>query len=303
MRGFEVENLTGDFLINNDEVIVSGLNLKTQRSNISLNVSARDFPLFGGEILIEEVPFRLELNTNEFNFDDLTNFIPAIELLQGSIKTYIHVHGTLDELTIQNLDVALNKTRLRGRGNIKNVLDGAQMLIDVKFSESYFHSADPDSILRTIDIPVYGGYGAIKFDTLYFKGEPLKFNAGMIVETDRGEFDAIVLMDLTKEDMIYDISLNTQSLDLSPVINLPTSLNSHIVVKGKGTSLDSMNTHISVIGNWSEIQNRNYQKLIFDLTASRGDINYDLSFKSDTTNGDVSGKINFADLSKIRECK
>ena len=297
LRGFEVENLTGDFLINNDEVIVSGLNLKTQRSNISLNVSARDFPLLGGEIQIEEVPFRLELNTNEFNFDDLTNFIPAIKLLQGSIKTYIHVHGTLDELNIQNLDVALNKTRLRGRGNIKNVLDGAQMLIDVKFSESYFHSADPDSILRTIDIPVYGGYGTIKFDTLYFKGEPLKFNAGMIVETDRGEFDAIVLMDLTKEDMIYDISLNTQSLDLSPVINLPTSLNSHIVVKGKGTSPDSMNTHISVIGNWSEIQNRNYQKLIFDLTASRGDINYDLSFKSDTTTGDVSVKINFADLS------
>jgi len=35
-------HLSGDFQINNDEVIVSGMNLKTQRSNISLNVSARN---------------------------------------------------------------------------------------------------------------------------------------------------------------------------------------------------------------------------------------------------------------------
>lgn len=297
LRGFEVINLTGDFLINNDEVIVSGLNIKTRRSNISLNVSTKDFPVLGGEIQIATVPFRLELNANEFNFDDLANFVPAIELLQGSIKTNIRIRGTLDELNIQNLDIAINKTRLRARGNVKNVLDGAQMLIDVNFLESYIHSADPDSILRTIDIPVYDGYGNLKFDTLYFKGEPLKFNAGIKVETDRGEFDAIVSMNLTQEDMVYDISLNTQSLDLSPIINLPTSLNSHIVAKGKGTSPDNMNTHVSVIGNWSEIQNRNYQKLIFNLTGSGGDFNYDLSFKSDTTTGDVSGKINFADLS------
>ncbi len=297
LRGFVVENLTGDFLINNDEVIVSGLNLKTKRSNISLNVSVKNFPVLGGDIQIEEVPFRLDLFADEFNFDDLANFVPAIELLQGSIKTNIRIRGTLDELNIQNLDIAINKTRLRGRGNVKNVLDGAQMLIDVNFSESYIHSADPDSILRTIDIPVYDGYGTIKFDSLYFKGEPLKFKAGMLVKTDRGQIDAIVALDLTKDDIIYDAVMLTQNFDLAPFTGLSTTLNSHIIVKGKGTSPDSMDTHISVIGNWSEIQNRNYQKLIFDLTASGGDIIYDLSFKSDTTTGDVSGKINFTDLS------
>jgi hypothetical protein len=296
LRGLEVKNLTGDFLINNEEAIVSELNLKTKRSNILLNLSAKDFPLFGGDIQIEKVPLRLELNTNEFNFDDLTNFVPVIELLQGSIKTNIRTRGTLKELNILNLDIALNETRLRGRGSVKNVTDGDRMLIDVNFLESYIKPADPDSLLRTIDIPVYDDYGNLKFDTLYFKGEPLKFNAGVKVETSRGEFDAIVSMDLTQKEMVYDISLNTQSLDLSPIINLPTSLNSHIVVKGKGTSPESMKNHVSVIGNWSEIQNRNYQKLFFDLNASRGDIIYDLSFKSDTSTGDVSGKINFADL-------
>jgi hypothetical protein len=296
LRGFEVKNLTGDFLINNDEVIVSELNLKTQRSNISLNVSAKDFPVLGGEIQIKKVPLRLELNANEFNFDDLTIFVPATDILQGSIKTNIRTRGSLNELNILNLDIVLNETRLRGKGNVKNVTDGDRMLIDVNFLESYIKPADPDSLLRAIDIPVYAEYGSLKFDTLYFKGEPLKFNAGVNVATSRGEFDAIVSMDLTQKDMVYDISLNTQGLDLSPLINLPTSLYSHIIVKGKGTSPDSMNNHISVIGNWSEIQNQKYQKLIFNLTASRGDLNYDLLFKSDTTTGDVFGNINFTDL-------
>jgi len=296
LRGFEVKNLRGDILINNDEVIVSELNIKTQRSNFSLNVSAKDFPVLGGEIQIEEVPLRLELNANKFNFDDLTNFVPATEILQGSIKTNIRTRGTLNNLNILNLDIALNNTRLRGQGNVENVTHGDRMMIDMNFQESYINPATPDSLLRTIDIPVYADYGSIIFDTLYFKGEPLKFNAGVNAKTIRGEFDAILSMDLTQTDMVYDIKLNTQSLDLFPVINLPTSLNSNIVAKGKGTSPESMNNHIKVIGNWSEIQNRNYQRLYFDLTASRGDLNYDLSFKSDTISGDVSGKINFADL-------
>jgi hypothetical protein len=89
------------------------------------------------------------------------------------------------------------------------------MLIDVTFRDSYIKTTDPDSLLRTIDIPVYDSYGKLNFDTLYFKGEPLNFKAGMKVKTDRGEFDGIVSMDLTQEDMVYDISLSTQSLDLS----------------------------------------------------------------------------------------
>ncbi len=45
LSGFEVENITGLFLINNDEVDVTGLAIKTKRSNISLNVSAKEFPV------------------------------------------------------------------------------------------------------------------------------------------------------------------------------------------------------------------------------------------------------------------
>lgn len=293
LNGFKLKNISGDILIKDDEVFVNGLNLKTLRSNISLDVSAKNFPLFGGKIQINKVPFQLRMVSNDFNFDDLTNFIPAIELLQGKLKTDISARGTLDNLNIQNLDIALNSTRLQGSGNVKNVLDGAQMFIDVNLSDSYFHPADPDSILRTIDIPVYDGYGTLKFDTLYFKGEPLNFNAGIVVKTVRGDFDAVVSMDLTKEDMVYDINLVTQNLDLAPVINLSSSLNSHIVLKGEGTSPDRMNTDLSMVANWSEIQNRNYQKLNMIVSVADADVNYNIFFNADSSSGKLYGEIDY----------
>ena len=296
LNGFKLKNLSGDILINNDEVVINGLNLKTLRSNISLNVSAKKFPLLGGEIQIEKVPFKLSLLSNDFNFDDLTNFVPAIELLQGKVKTNFKVQGTLSDLNIQRMDVSFNNTRLNGRGNVKNVTDGERMLIDVIFTDTHFHPADPDSLLRTIDIPVYSDYGVFGFDTLYFKGEPLNFNAGILVKTTRGEFDAVVSMDLTKEDMVYDINLVTQNLDLAPVINLPSSLNSHIILKGEGTSPDRMNTDLSLVANWSEIQSKNYQKLNMFVSVADADVNFNLSFEADSSSGNIFGDVDYRKL-------
>jgi hypothetical protein len=298
LKGFELLNLSGDFIIENDKAGVTGLVLETSRSNISISAAAKSLPfLDGGEIQIEKVPLRLDLNANDFNFDDLENFIPSIELLKGSVKTLISARGTLDDLNIRSLDIGVDSTRLKGKGKVKNITGGAEMFIDMVFSDTYIHSTDPNRVMRTIDIPVYEDYGNLKFDTLYFKGEPLKFNAGMMVRTEKGEFDGIVAMDMTEDDMLYDIILNTQNLDLSSFINLHTRLNSHIVLKGAGTSPDSMNTYISLTANWSEIQNKMYQRLNFDVTASNAVVNYDISFSSDTASGKVFGDINFSDLS------
>ena len=131
------------------------------------------------------------------------------------------------------------ETHINLNGNLKNILGGDQMLIDVVFSDTYFHPDDPNMLLRTIDIPVYADYGILIFDSLYFKGKPLQFNSGMYVETERGNFDGIVTMDLLGKEMKYNIVLFTQRLDLSPVINIETNLNSHITLKGIGTSPDT----------------------------------------------------------------
>jgi hypothetical protein len=299
LKGFRLNNLSGNFLIDNEDIGLTGMKIVTDRSNILLSAAAKDFPILSGkEIQLEKVLFRLDLNAQDFNFDDLTNFIPATELLSGTVKTEISAHGSLNDLTLRHLDISFNDSRIQGIGNIKKVMNGAEMFVDMNFVDTYFNPADPDSLLRNIDIPVYNDFGTLTFDSLFFKGKPLNFNAGMKVRTDRGDFDGNIMMDLTEADMVYDINLFTQNLDLYPVINLSTNLNSHITLKGKGTSPDRMNSNITLAANRSEIKNKKYENLSFNLTASNGNIEHKVFFKSDRNSGTISGGIDFSNLNK-----
>ena len=294
LKGFVLKNLSGNINIQNNEISVNGLELNTDRSNVSLTATIKDFPILSGkEINIEESPLNVKLTANKFDFDDLTNFIPATEILEGALSTSLNAEGTMNDLTVNKLDVAFRKTHINLNGNLKNILGGDQMLIDVVFSDTYFHPDDPNILMRTIDIPVYADYGILIFDSLYFKGKPLQFNSGMYVETERGNFDGIVTMDLLGKEMKYNIVLFTQRLDLSPVINIETNLNSHITLKGIGTSPDNMNNELHFAANWSEVENRNYQSLDFNMVAADANLSYKLNFKSDTTSGVLAGEIDF----------
>ena len=298
ISGFQLKNFSGDFFIDRGNVGATGLNIKTSRSNLSLNIIAKNFHILGAERLqLERVPFRFDLKADDFNFDDLTNFITGTEILQGSVNTQISARGTLNNLSVKKLNVGFNNTRINGKGSLKRITDGGRMMIDMNLSESVFGVADPDTLFRNIDIPVFKGYSNLVFDTLHFKGEPLNFTSDMYVKTERGDFDGIVSMDLTQDDMVYDVTLFTQNLDLQPVINLPTNLNSHITLKGKGTSPDRMKTNLSITANWSEIKNKLYQNLNLKLFSQNANLKYDLSFKSDTASGNISGGINFANVS------
>lgn len=296
LSGFDLENLSGNFFIENDNVGVQDLNLVSSRTQLSLSAGVGNISIWGdSEINIEKAPMRLDLDAKKFDFDDLTNFIPATELLRGTVKTQLRARGTLNDLDVRQMDIGFNNTLITGNGNLKNITDGDRMKIDMDLSGSSIFAPDPDSLLRTINIPVYSDYGVLNFDTLYFQGEPLNFSSGLMVNTDKGEFDGVVAMDLKGEDMIYDIALFTQNLDLEPVINLPTNLNSHILLKGTGTSPESMINDINLTANWSEIKNRKYQRLNFKSSSKNGDLKYDLSFKTDSASGKISGDINFTD--------
>ena len=297
LEGFRLKNLSGSFSIKDDEIRVTGLNIETARSNLSLNASMKNFTVLnGGEFEIEKAPIFLDMNANEFNFDDLTNFIPATELLQGAVRTRLSANGTLSDLKISDLIVSFSETHLRASGELKDVTQGDRMQIDVMFRDSKINPDDGNGLLRNIDFPVYREYGVMQFDTLYFKGNPTNFTSAMYVQTQKGKFSGKVNLDLTQEEMVYDINLNTINLDLQPVIGLSTNLTGALHLKGVGTSPDKMRNVFSLNANTSRIQGRNYQMLKANVTSHDSLTDYSITFQSDTTSGKLTGRINFTNL-------
>jgi len=297
LDGFRLRNLSGKFIIEDDEMKVTGLTLVTSRSNLSVNASIKELPILSdGNFEIEKSPIFIDLVASDFNFDDLTNFVPATELLQGAVRLRLSANGTLNDLSLDNLLISFDETYLRTNGYLKNITQGEKMGIDVMFTDTKINPTDANNLLRDISIPVYLSYGVMQFDTLYFQGNPTNFTAGMHVLTEKGNFNGKVILDVTHDDLIYDITLNTINLDLQPVINLSTNLTGSVHVKGVGTSPDRMKNNLTFNANASKIQDRNYQMLKADVSSHDSLVNYNISFRSDTTSGILSGKINFTDL-------
>ncbi len=47
---------------------------------------------------IAKSPIKIELNAENINFDDLTNFIDGTDIFKGNVETHLNAEGTLNEL-------------------------------------------------------------------------------------------------------------------------------------------------------------------------------------------------------------
>ena len=298
LKGFKLNNLSGNFLVDRSNTSITGLIIETDRSNIVLNAAMKNFNVLNGNDRIETAPLKIDLAADKFNFDDLTNFVPSTSLLWGSVNTRISARGTLNNLFVRNIGIALDETRFNLSGKLKNITAGNGMLIDMKFSSVQINQSDVNDLLHTISLPVFKGYGLIEIDTLYFKGTPINFNAGLYARTDKGEFASVSSLDLTGKDIVYDIQFNSYGLDLNPVAGIYTYLNSSIKLKGTGFSPASLSSNLTFNADRSLINKRFYQSLKFSLGGAKGNIDFKLKFRSDTAKGNVTGTIDFENISK-----
>ena len=161
--GFRLQHLSGKFILLKDIAGIVDLNIITDRSSISLNAAASDFTPFNNDDFdIAKAPIKLQLNAQNINFDDLTNFIDGTDILKGNVKTVVDAEGTLNELKIKNLEVKLAETNLNAAGYLQHVTDGDKMSISMNFRNSFINQDDVTNLLPSLNIPTYKDYGVFK---------------------------------------------------------------------------------------------------------------------------------------------
>lgn len=294
--GFNLLNLSGNFIVLNDMAGITNLKIITERSFISLDAALSEFYLFGEEgINLKKSPVKIELSAMNFNFDDLTNFIDGTDILKGSVETHVSAEGTLSELELKNLEVKFNETNLNATGYLKNILDGGEMLINAKFQNSFVNQDDVTNLLPSIGIPTYKDYGVLKFDSLSFEGKPLDFSANMLLQTEKGRISGLVKMDLTGKDIVYDYQIRTKNLNLKPIAGINTKLNLNGSLVGKGFSPDSLETSIKIYADASTIEGMFFSNFNIAAEGSKGIINTHVSFKSLETQGRLNTDFDFKD--------
>lgn len=301
LTGFRLQHMSGKFILLKDIAGIVDLNIITERSSISLNAAASDFTPFNNDDFdIAKAPIKLELNAQNLNFDDLTNFIDGTDILKGNVKTTVDAEGTLNDLRIKNLEVKLAETDLNAAGYLQHVTDGDKMNISMNFRNSFVNQDDVTNLLPSLDIPTYKDYGVLRFDTLSYSGQPLNFAAAMLLHTDKGNISGLVKMDLTGEDISYDYQIKTSKLNIYPVAGINTNLNLTGNLKGKGFSPETLETDIKINAGASTIQGISFSKFSIDTEGSQGLIKSDVTFRSSETQGKLDTQFDFSDSTKTK---
>lgn len=292
---FKLNKLSGTFLLTPKIAGINKLHIVTDQSDFTVNAGISDVDLLGNFSTekLGEAPVRLSLDANKINFDDISTYVPEMNMLSGTIAANLDASGTLDNLSIKKLELKYNNTSLEAIARLKGLINSNNMFIDLTVQNSYLAPEDPSKLIKNLVVPDLTAFGVIKLDTLTFIGNTNNFKTRFTVKTEEGNINGSADLNFTQPEMNYNIKAFTQNLNLSSLVSINTILNSKINVSGTGTNPQSMKMQMALSANDSKIGNKFLKKVSINLTAANGLFNSDVSIGSDSLLIDINSNINF----------
>ena len=292
---FILRDLSGEFYINDDSLNVDNLKVRTAASRFTINARVKNFSIFDTTKNADftRADLKLDLSAGKFSFSDLSSFVPATNMLQGTASVNVKTSGTLKSLRLVSMDITYNNTHLETRGRIDNVDAGQNMNILVDFNNTFIDQQDISKLLPSLSIPVYDGYGIIRFDTLQYKGKPLDFFTKADIKTDQGSFVVKGSLSFEKIPMSYNLSFSTKNFNLAPITGVTSNLTSQGSIKGKGVSPDSLTASVKFFAGGSVVDGNRMDTLKLVADAKNKNIKYRLTAVSDTLHASLDGFFDF----------
>ncbi len=300
LEDFELENFSGDFYIDTNEVNINNLRILTSGSDISLTAKISNFNLFDSTAFsnLDKAKISADLNAKKFDFDDLSSFVPAASMLEGTASFSLSANGTLKELTYNKLELNYLDTHLESKGKITDLMDAGKMFITANFFNSRVRESDAAKLLPSIGIQAIKDLDVVNFDTLVYEGNPLNFKTKVFLRSGGGSANINGSLDLRQQDMVYDLNLSARNLNLTPLTGISTVFNSRLSIKGSGNSPGRLKALVKFNGDGSSFEGNQLDSLRFLANADSGKINCSFLLKSNFGDADLISSFNFSNKEK-----
>jgi autotransporter translocation and assembly factor TamB len=246
-----LKRLTGDFNVTKTFAEVKNMVLQTGRSNLSLDVSMKNFDLLGGVDLpdLQKKPVRLSLRAHDIDLNELKRFIQPIGFLGSHIALDLDANGEFGNLQIAQLHLKSGETEFNIAGTLSNLHTPKKLYLDTRFEQSTIYSPDVLAILPEFDLPDLEALGRTRLN-LTFTGEPLDFRSHIDIETDAGHVQTDGTLAIGGPYTLhYDGTVLYNNLNLAPITGkdeLTGALNGSAKIAGRGVSLDSLRASLEI---------------------------------------------------------
>lgn len=312
--GFQLNEMSCFFLASDKKIKFENLKLQTPFTNLDvkgLSFNYRDY----GDLsdFTYAVLMKADILPSRLNLNDLSYFAPALKDLKSNIKIEGKLVGTVNNFNIKDLYIGISPaTFYTGEIDIKGLPDINNSLIYLNIENMQTSGQELENLnykalglTEPLAIPEeLKKLGIVKVKGT-LDGYISEFYSNINVESDLGRAFTNIQGGLDEHNLFnYVGDVSTDNFRLGEMINNNQigSLNTKFSLKGKGTTLDELETQ--VIGSLTDFSllGYNYQNIelegsifhrMFDGSLSVNDPNLDFLFKGKIDLNNTKGRYNF----------
>ena len=289
---FKIEEANAELIFANNEIALNDLYLKTNNSELEIEGST-SYKKFEDLMNFKDgTPIDVNLKNLDLAIQDAIYFMPFLDtvnylqnLKSNQLKLSAYVKGTIDNIDISAVNVAIKNTNLDLSGNIQNALD----IDNLSFNNIKIKANTNIDQLRTIlgsDIILhkYNYFGNINLDASFDGSlsqlDIKKFDlisSGILRTSFNGQVSSLLDMDKLKYDLNVK-QLKTGFADLEIIVDsLPDMLQNFEYLNYVGAISGGVRNY-TINGN-----------LLSSLGSASSNIS--LAFNNDFSNADYEGNI------------
>ncbi|MEW6506601.1 MAG: hypothetical protein AB1432_02520 [Bacteroidota bacterium] len=291
---FTLQNISGEFATSKEFTSVTNFAFITDSSDIRLDARIDSLNLFGGVQLedFKNYPVSIHLDANSFNFDDLSSFIDATEILKGNPSLELKAKGKFGGFNIEKLVLDYRTTHFEISGQLLNLNRPDDLFIKAKITDTDINYRDVNALLPSLELPEFAKL-KVSGVNIEYEGEPTNFKSIFSGEIENGflKFDAA--MNLENDPMSYYVKFETANIDLNPLIGITTSISSKGSLVGQGVSPFELNYDFNFNTGESTFNQIPIEKLQIKSKAANRKIELELNGISRNSEALITGDIVF----------
>lgn len=295
---FNLKNLSGRFLLTRNAAGIEDLNIETEDTelNLSAGITYVDFLENFSEDDLKAAPLRVDLEISRFNFNAITTFVPALEMLSGELSGNLNITGTVNDLKVKKLELYTGRTSIVANAEMKNLLGPDSLKIVAALDNSYIYLPDAANLLNLTSLNDYKDFGLIKFNELKYNGTTSSFTSTFALESMKGKLSGKSFLDFSNDNMKYDAELFTENFDLSLFTEIPSRVNSNIKVSGEGTDPETITAKVQFDATNSSFGQLEINSFQMNALAEDKRLQFDFNLLSDTANVSLNGVVDYLNL-------
>ncbi|HOI30649.1 MAG TPA: hypothetical protein PLZ15_12905 [Melioribacteraceae bacterium] len=294
LNRFRLQNISGEFAVTKDFASVTNFAFITDSSDVRIDARLDSLNLFGNVELedFKNYPLSINLDASSFNFDDLSSFIDATEILKGDPSIELKARGKFGGFSIEKLAVDYRSTHFEIGGQVLNLNRPEDLFIKAQIKDTDINYRDVNALLPALKLPEFAQL-KVSGVNIDYEGEPVNFKSVFSGNIENGSLKFEVAMNLEKEPMTYDIKFETENIDLNPVIGITTALNSKGNLIGRGTSPMDLNYNFNLISTASRFREIPIDNFHIISKAADRKIDIEMSGKSKNSEALITGDLSF----------